>query len=300
MTSCFLREIGVDVTGMETSAARRTSSLPRLDPCERAPSAGASRRPSVQLLSCGAPPPDCQQLRRSASIGGCIRPGSRPGSRAGSRPGSSSACQRQKPLQATNWDLVRSGSSLQVAAQAARVQSAHQLEAPGGKLDGIAAVLFLDVDGVLHPTTIRHPRQQFQKSCMMLLKEVQAKTHATIVLSTAWREHADARKEVADRLFEYGLPPFVSKTPSIARFRRSREILAWVKKYRPATWVAVDDLPLLEENEEMRNHFVQTQPNFGLRNNTADQIVHLFELQRKHLEKEAKENLERGESQHST
>ena len=49
----------------------------------------------------------------------------------------------------------------------------------------------------------------------------------------------------------------MSQTPSIARYRRTREILAWVRKYRPQTWVAVDDLPLLEENpDEMRNHFV--------------------------------------------
>merc|ERR1712216_519680 len=129
----------------------------------------------------------------------------------------------------------------------------------------------------------------FQNSCMKLLKEVQEKTRAAIVLSTAWREDANARHEIAEKFFEYGLRPFVSKTPSIARFRRSREILAWVRKYRPLTWVAVDDLPLLEESEEMRNHFVQTHANFGLRQNTADQIVQLFEFQRFHLERAASE-----------
>merc|ERR1712216_617012 len=123
----------------------------------------------------------------------------------------------------------------------------------------------------------------FQNSCMKLLKEVQEKTRAAIVLSTAWREDANARHEIAEKFFEYGLRPFVSKTPSIARFRRTREILAWVRKYRPATWVAVDDLPLLEESDEMLNHFVQTHANCGLRQNTADQIVNLFQLQQKHL-----------------
>merc|ERR1712146_24345 len=84
---------------------------------------------------------------------------------------------------------------------------------------------------------------------------------------------------------EHELPPFVSRTPSIARFRRTREILAWVRKYRPQTWVAVDDLPLLEENEEMRNHFVQTHPNFGMRQMDADKIIQLFRLQRSRLER---------------
>jgi hypothetical protein len=155
----------------------------------------------------------------------------------------------------------------------------------GSKLEGLPAVLFLDVDGVLHPTTIRFARQQFAKNCMRLLQEVVAKIKPSIVLSTAWREDAEGRRAVAEKLEEFGLPLFVSRTPSIAKFRRTREILAWVHKYRPITWVAVDDLPLLEENEEMRNHFVQTHCCYGLRQNTADQIVHLFEFQRHQLER---------------
>lgn len=157
---------------------------------------------------------------------------------------------------------------------------------PPAALNGLAAVLFLDVDGVLHPVTVRHPRQQFQKPCMILLQEVIAKTHADIVLSTAWRESADGRRAVADKLREHGLPLFVSRTPSIAKFRRTREILAWVRKYRPLTWVAVDDLPLLEEADEMKNHFVQTHDHFGLRQNTADKIGQLFQLQRRQLEQQ--------------
>lgn len=183
----------------------------------------------------------------------------RPGSRAGNRPSS------------------RAG---------AREVRAARPAPPVSSLECIDAVLFLDVDGVLHSVTVRNPRQQFSHHCMNFLKQVVANTQSTIVLSTAWREDAEAKRTVAERLFQYGLPCFVSQTPSIARFRRTREILAWVAKYRPLTWVAVDDLPLLEENQEMRNHFVQTHPNLGLRQRDVDEIEHLFQLQRMHLQKD--------------
>lgn len=153
-------------------------------------------------------------------------------------------------------------------------------------IQGLEAVLFLDVDGVLHPVQVRHPRQQFARSCMALLGEVLAATGATIVLSTAWRVDPEARRIVAEKLAEHGLPHFVSRTPNIAMFHRSREILSWVRKYRPATWVAVDDLPLGEESEYMQGHFVQTRPRFGLLQDSADRIIQLFKAQAEQLERQ--------------
>lgn len=151
----------------------------------------------------------------------------------------------------------------------------------GKKLDNLPAVLFLDVDGVLHPTTVRHPRQQFQRSCMALLAEVLEATGARIVLSTAWRLDPMARREVSEKLREHGIPQFISRTPNLSMFHRAKEILAWVRKYRPATWVSVDDWPLLDENpSEMRGHFVQTRPRFGLLPETAGQIVESFRAQK--------------------
>jgi len=147
-------------------------------------------------------------------------------------------------------------------------------------------VLFLDVDGVLHSVQVRHPRQQFARDCMALLAEVLAATNATIVLSTAWRIDPEARRIVAEKLEEHGLPQFVSRTPNIAMFHRSREILAWVRKYRPATWVAVDDLPLLDENELMQGHFVQTRARTGLQQDTADRIISFFKAQSEQLKQQ--------------
>jgi hypothetical protein len=154
------------------------------------------------------------------------------------------------------------------------------MEQQRSPLENLDAVLFLDVDGVLHPAQVQHPRQLFDRKCMNLLCEVLGKSGATIVLSTAWRGDAEARRMIAEKLKEYGLPMFVSRTPQIAMFRRTREILAWVRKYKPATWVSIDDLPLLEESDEMQGHFVQTRARFGLQQDTANRAVECFRLQK--------------------
>merc|ERR1712178_616411 len=197
--------------------------------------------------------------------------------------GSSSSCTRPKlqngVAHSPSWDLNR----LREEAQQAQLQRC-KADLPTD-LEGLAAVLFLDIDGVVHPFAARHLRMQFTKNCMDLLKDVLTTSQASIVLSTAWREDAESRNIIAEKLAEHGMPPFVSRTPSIARRRRTREILAWVRKYRPQTWVAVDDLPLLEENDEMRNHFVQPNPNFGMRQMDADKIIQLFRLQRSRLDR---------------
>merc|ERR1712232_635061 len=73
----------------------------------------------------------------------------------------------------------------------------------GSAIDGIDAVLFLDVDGVLHGLQARHFRQQFAPANMALLKQVIEATGATIVLSTAWRIDSYARRIVGEKLKEH-------------------------------------------------------------------------------------------------
>lgn len=193
--------------------------------------------------------------------------GRRRGIPAGDRPGQGSTAVRPSSVPAANRGL---GAGL----------STGSVKPPEGPLCRLDAVLFLDVDGVLHPMQVRHPRLQFQRSCMELLAEVVEKSGAAIVLSTAWRLDVGARRAVAEKLQEFGIPVFVSRTPSIAQFQRAREILAWVKKFRPITWVAVDDWPLLQENEILSGHFVQTDPRNGMRRDKADLILQLFQQQK--------------------
>jgi len=141
------------------------------------------------------------------------------------------------------------------------------------------SVLFLDVDGVLHPPNPKHAIQQFRTSCMELLRDVLNLTGASIVLSTTWRLHEESRAYLAMKLAEFDIPNFVSKTPSIAQFQRPKEILAWVSKYKPRTWVAVDDWPL-HEDLRMNGHFVQTRNRYGLQPDTAARIAALFNAQK--------------------
>lgn len=166
----------------------------------------------------------------------------------------------------------------------AAVQSKTIVKAPadGTSIKDLDAVIFLDVDGVLHPPNPKHERLMFRRECMELLRDVCGEVGAKIVLSTTWRLHEDGRSAVAAKLKEHGCPPFVSRTPSIAQFQRPREILAWVSKHRPKTWVAVDDWPLLEgvEGARMEGHFVQTRNRFGLQPDTAARICALFAEQR--------------------
>merc|ERR1712019_218611 len=117
------------------------------------------------------------------------------------------------------------------------------------------------------------------RCCMELLSDVLKATGATIVLSTAWRLDADARKELGAKLQEHGLPLFVSRTPNLSQFHRAKEILAWVRKHHPVAWVSLDDWPLLDENELMRGHFVQTRPRFGLQRDAVDRAIELFKAQ---------------------
>ncbi|CAL1159582.1 unnamed protein product [Cladocopium goreaui] len=138
------------------------------------------------------------------------------------------------------------------------------------RVEGLPAVLFLDVDGVLHPVQARHPRQQFATGCLALVADVVKATGAAICLSTAWRLDPSARRFVEEKLREFGLGPPIGRTPNLAQFHRSREILAWV-----------------QEDSKMHGHFVQSRPRFGLQPDTAQRVVELFKAQQQPLKSHA-------------
>lgn len=268
MASCgFLQEIGVDVGSMESRFRQTSIGLPRLDRSRIRSSIGV-----VASHSTSSSVADMCRLRRSMSSS----------LNSSSRPGSGGGVRASKELQSVvHLPKASAAFDTGVWGRESKLRSFGRLGKGDVVVDDLAAVLFLDVDGVLHPYHIRHPRQQFAMANMMQLKEVMKSIpDAKIVLSTAWREDVESRNEITDRLKEYGLPSFVSTTPTIARLQRTKEILAWVKQHRPRTWVAVDDLPLLDENDEMRDHFVQTHQSFGMRPKDAEDIIRLFKKQR--------------------
>ncbi|KAJ1489873.1 hypothetical protein T484DRAFT_1885069 [Baffinella frigidus] len=155
-------------------------------------------------------------------------------------------------------------------------------------------VLFLDVDGVLHPLngkslpslatledlsaradddiadtddsgTGEAVDGEFVDSeefpCMSAFASVVRQTQARIVLSSTWRETARGRRCVDAQLERQGMPASIGCTP---RFNggRPKEILAWVAKHRlTGGWVAVDDLDM--GGKLPPGHFVKTDPRRG-------------------------------------
>lgn len=150
--------------------------------------------------------------------------------------------------------------------------------APTGKADGLPAVVFLDVDGVLHSVRATRLAQQFARAQMQQLLRVINETGALIVLSTAWRTIPEARMVVHEKLREWRLPAPVGKTADYGMARRPLEILTWVEQHRPHSWIAIDDMPL-DVDPHMRGHFVKTNPMLGLTPVAASECINMLKSQ---------------------
>ena len=138
-----------------------------------------------------------------------------------------------------------------------------------------APVLFLDVDGVLHPLgptgapllasseallqraddeaaiigdehTAAVVHGEFIAPCTSQLQRIFLETGCRIVLSTTWRETAPQRRAVDAQLVAAGCPPSCDCTPrlSVLRGGRPAEILAYVREHAVTSWVALDDVDL--------------------------------------------------------
>lgn len=140
-------------------------------------------------------------------------------------------------------------------------------------------IIFLDIDGVL----VTRRLGVFEEPLLQNLKRVVDETGATIVLSSDWRRHPQARLEAKRVLATVGLS-FIACTPCLSAYiaQRPTEIMQWKKGYtkhgdseRITHWVAIDDRPLLEERHGsyLRGHFVQTQPIRGLSPENCDECI---------------------------
>eukprot|EP00929_Paragymnodinium_shiwhaense_P093083 TRINITY_DN53138_c0_g1_i1.p1 TRINITY_DN53138_c0_g1~~TRINITY_DN53138_c0_g1_i1.p1 ORF type:complete len:219 (-),score=49.08 TRINITY_DN53138_c0_g1_i1:772-1359(-) len=146
--------------------------------------------------------------------------------------------------------------------------------------------LFLDIDGVLHPSGVKAQADWFSSSCMAELQRIVERSSCQIVLSSTWRASPTLVGAVNAALEQRGLAPVVLATPSIkdssgdlpASVLRAREIQAWRRRatledVKVAPWCVIDDLRLeafWEMNmmdaacEELQDHFVRTKPRVGL------------------------------------
>eukprot|EP00927_Polykrikos_kofoidii_P005952 TRINITY_DN12398_c0_g2_i1.p1 TRINITY_DN12398_c0_g2~~TRINITY_DN12398_c0_g2_i1.p1 ORF type:complete len:200 (+),score=41.48 TRINITY_DN12398_c0_g2_i1:147-746(+) len=148
-----------------------------------------------------------------------------------------------------------------------------------------AKILFLDVDGVLHPYA---GQEEFSRSCMDLLAQIIKATSAEIVLSTAWRLQPTAKTLLEQQLQLAGLPRPIGCTPEVIRHgskkmwkfcgvqvsTRALEIEAWLSEHMHLVdfprWVAIDDIDM---RAELEHHMVLTDRTVGLTQKDAARAI---------------------------
>jgi hypothetical protein len=121
--------------------------------------------------------------------------------------------------------------------------------------------LFLDFDGVLHPTT--HGALLFSKT--HLLEEVFSKHQCNIVISSSWRFHFDLA--AIKLLLPDVIRPYIIGVTSgayIGKYPRYHEIIGYLhdRDKHLATWKALDD-SWMEFPEECEN-LIRCNPNTGI------------------------------------
>lgn len=139
------------------------------------------------------------------------------------------------------------------------------------------ALVFLDVDGVLH--SVGAPDDAlFGQGHLAELRRVVDATGARIVLSSAWRLEVRSAARVVAELADAGVQAPFSATPNVCPGRaagRAIEIDAWVQSHRSlidaGRWIAIDDIPMEEELSE--RHAVTTDPDEGLTHAVAEDAI---------------------------
>lgn len=177
-------------------------------------------------------------------------------------------------------------------------------------------VIFLDVDGVLHPMTpscvpigcpmreivaraedeavnstqpdfVYHPvTGEFDPDNMANLATVIKVTGASIVLSSTWRESDYSTATVARKLEEYGLPAIIGCTPlhdfdpARPQARRGAECAQWLLTQSDPieAFVMIDDGEFTLGSAPLdANHFVRTDMAVGLTQSDAERAIELLQ-----------------------
>jgi len=145
-------------------------------------------------------------------------------------------------------------------------------------------LIFLDVDGVLHPT---RGKEEFSIPCMKELCRIVKETGAAICLSTSWRLVPVALEFLIKQLHTWGLPPHIGCTPQANKIEhafwqfcgeqgpaRPKEIISWLADHKSSIdfprWVAIDDIDM---TDELKPHFVHTDKRAGLTPFDADHAI---------------------------
>ncbi|CEM33400.1 unnamed protein product [Vitrella brassicaformis CCMP3155] len=155
------------------------------------------------------------------------------------------------------------------------VMSIDRLSSSDTETEGEAAsprkILFLDVDGVLHPhTDFGISERMFRAHCMRELKRIVDETGCDIVFSSSWRNYKANCALASDKLLSHGVPMWISATPSISFEQRSLEVSRWLEA-NPSVdrYVILDDIDFSFDDP----NFVKTDPRTGLTSEDADRAI---------------------------
>ena len=141
-------------------------------------------------------------------------------------------------------------------------------------------IIFLDVDGVLHPFHHHQAHSTtFNRDCMERLAEIVISTDAELVLSSSWRNFANTRGRLTANLAEYEMsysrwiePDSVASVSSPSGGKLAK-ILAFVQAHHPTEWVVLDDEDLVTLSgadpgslmvQLFQSRFIRTNPMYGL------------------------------------
>ena len=145
----------------------------------------------------------------------------------------------------------------------AEPQAAARIEV-GTSTSTMKTVIFLDVDGVLHPFA---SLDYFARPCMEALATIVASSGGSIVLSSSWQATPVTTSIVNEELHRHGMPACVDRTappdraPSSSVAGRCTEIRRWLAAHPEVeSWVALDDLPL----DALGERFVHVDGDVGL------------------------------------
>jgi hypothetical protein len=132
-------------------------------------------------------------------------------------------------------------------------------------------VIFLDIDGVVAPTTERDRYGDLDSACIAVLNEIVERSGAEVVVSSSWRFGKSVgvlHKMLAAHGF---VGRVVDKTPTDVRgLTRGEEIAAWLASHPVEGFVILDDH---RDMGDLMGHLVQTQTSKGLRPVDADRAV---------------------------
>lgn len=110
-------------------------------------------------------------------------------------------------------------------------------------------IIFLDVDGVLHPSIAAGADalgETMLQPQLMLLKEIfdSVEGVAKIVITSNWRKYPPLKRLLEAELISIGIASGIHDCTEVIKNNRQSEICKWLQNYGPTKFVIIDDIPL--------------------------------------------------------